>query len=413
MILRVKKYSILLIIFLFFAIYYPPLFKINFLHIIGAISWVYILFHIKTIYKNQNIKKISKIYLLLSLLALYTYIVAYFNDNSFRIIAIFLYWIFDIIPACIVTLDVCYRKKYKEIDLINIILIVGNIQGLLALLAFIYPNFKSAFMNRMIYSGFQAVYLQLAEVRMYGVSSNLTYSTPIIQSMFAMIALYLAINKNIKYILFVPLTVFSAVINARTSVVIMLIGIVAILLSAHKIRIKQIYRVTIIVFFSVVIISLIMYFVQKYAGETYKWLNDGIGEIIGFINGDKIGYFTYVSNSSMYSVPSGIDFIFGKGILAMGEMKYNAPSDIGWINDIWMGGIIYSIVIYISFLYILFQIYFCNNKKIAINKFLAIFSLGIFLVGNFKGIIISSNEFMTVIFLIVLYVKNYKLVAMD
>ena len=316
----------------------------------------------------------------------------------------FLYWMIDVIPAYITIIDLCLRKKYTEIDLFNLLLIVGNVQGLLAMLTFVSPEFQSFFINRMLAYGFKDIFLTISSFRMYGMSSGLTFSTPIVQSTLAMIAVYLLVNKNIKYMWFVPLLAFSAIINARTSIVIMMVGIVAIFLSSRKLDLRRLSKVLILVCMGVAFVSATQYFIKISSPLTYDWIDAGIQETTSFLKGDATGYFDYVTNEEQYILPSGSSFLFGVGMRIMGTNKYRISSDVGWINDVWMGGIIYAIVIYIFYCRILIRLYHQVDSNAEINKFLSIFFFGIFLFGNFKGYIISLNDFTTVFFLIYLFV---------
>jgi hypothetical protein len=401
-----KKYNLLLIIFLFLLIYYPPLLSINMLHIIGLFSWIYIIFHRKSIGEKLNVTKIVGMYLLFILLVTYIFIIAFINDNSFIITTAFLYWMVDIIPGCIVTIDICLRKKYTQTDLITLLLIVGSVQGVLAFLAFIIPEFQFAFINQMLSYGYGDVYSAVATFRMYGVASNLTFSTPVIQSILAMIAFYLATKVNIKYLAFFPLLAFSAVINARTSIVVMIVGIIAIFLSSRKLNFKQMPKAIILVCLSIVVLKGLLYWVEIGSPETYMWIDNGFNEIIAFINGDATGYFTYISDQNRYALPTGFNLLFGNGVNILFRSKYGVASDIGWINDIWVGGFVYSFIIYIFYGRILLDINRHGASHTELCRFLSIFLFGIFLVVNFKGSIIGANEVMTVIFLIFLFVTN-------
>jgi hypothetical protein len=334
------------------------------------------------------------------------FIIAFLNDNSYEITAPFLYWMVDIIPGCIVTLDICFRKKYTETELIELLLIVGTVQGLLAAFTFIYPEFKSFLLSKMLLYGQQDLYLDLARYRIYGISANMTFSAPIVQSMLGMMAVYLAVKKNMKYMLYFPLLAFSAVINARISIVVMLVGIVAIYVSFLTLDFKRIIRTIIIVCVSIIALRALLYWMKISAPETYTWIDTGTNEIISFLKGDSTGFFNYVTNEEKYVLPSGLSFIFGKGILVLGGWKYGIASDIGWINDIWKGGIVYSIIIYIFYGRMILDIYRFGANQTEVRKYLSIFFVGIFLITNFKGALISSNEVMTVIFLVFLFITS-------
>jgi len=398
-----KKYSIFLILIVFFMLYHPPLFKVNSLHIVGLISWIYILFNWKSIKSIIFREKILRIFIFFSLIMTYVFLVAYINDNSLQIVATYLYWIMDVLPGGIVITNICLKKNYSIISLITLLLIVGNIQGLLALLTFILPNFQLYFIEKMVSYGYEDRLLNLSSYRMFGISAALTFTTPIIQGMFAMLAIFLSIRVNSKYLLFVPLLIFSSLINARTPIVIILLGFVILFILMIRDRKKIIKSFT---FISILIVGIliILNFIKKYSPSTYVWINNGFLEIKSFLKGDNIGYFTYVSDESKYRLPEGFNLFFGKGVRPLGENSYN--TDIGWINDIWVAGILVSTILYLLFLKLFFELYLCKGEYSTLYKFIAMFFGITLILGNFKGAIFMENEVTTVLFLIYIFVLS-------
>ncbi len=398
-----KPHSIVLIALVFFLLYYPPVFMVNSLHIIGCLSWIYILCRKQSIIDNLNIQKIIKLYLFLILVTIYIFIIAMLNGNSYEILATFLYWMIDIIPACIVVTDMSLHRKYTEMDVLVLLLIVGSLQGLLSLIAFCYPEFKFLFVQQMIKYGYEETTLQLAEFRMYGVSSNLTFATPIAQSMLAMIALHLSIRRNLAFIIFVPLLLFSAIINARTSMIVILIGSLMVFLSIIKFDYKFVFRSIVIVSVSTIIVIYLLNIIEHNSTETYEWMEIGIDEIKQFTQGNITGYFTYLSDKDKYLLPSGVGLLFGEGSFLLGSKKYLLVSDIGWINDIWRGGIFCSIMIYLFFSNMLLQIYRHKGQYADLNKYISLLIFLILIVTNFKGPIFTSNEVITLLFIVYIF----------
>jgi len=391
----VKKYNVLIIILLFLFIYEPPLFSINILHILGAVSWLYIVVNIRAIFNIMNGSKIIRVFILFLILFFYLILVATINDNSFISSVSYIYWILDILPACIMFTVYFTRKSYNIYDVLNLILIVGTIQGVIAISSFLIPNVKLFFINRLLDYGYSDVYLVLSEFRMYGFASNLTFSAPITQAVISIISIYLAIDRNWKYILVTPIIVFSAIINARTAFIIFVIGILALVISNRNIKLKKVFKALIICIFMICIITIGLSFLYKKSSATYDWITMGIDEILTFFNGNKSQgkYFEYFTGSDRYVLPKGFGILFGVGERIMG-------SDIGYINDIWLGGIIYSITSYIIFSSFLLDIFKKNSLNGHVNKFLAVFFLGTLIVSNIKGYVFIMNNLTNLLFLI-------------
>ena len=111
------------------------------------------------------------------------------------------------------------------------------------------------------------------------------------------------------------------------------------------------------------------------------------------------GYFGYISNNDKYQLPSGFYFIFGLGHRIMSNNPYNVNSDIGLINDIWLGGILYTISIYVLFSRILLDIYNNVKDRYILNNLMFYLFTEIFIICNLKGYIFAMNNFTNLVFL--------------
>ncbi|MFP3489316.1 hypothetical protein R0K20_17130, partial [Staphylococcus sp. SIMBA_130] len=84
--------------------------------------------------------------------------------------------------------------------------------------------------------------------------------------------------------------------------------------------------------------------------------------------------------------------LFGEGERILSSNDSGVRSDIGYINDIWLGGIFYSFLLYVFFLLLIRDIGRYNNENIRIGKFLYFLLLGTFIVSNIKGYIFVMNN---------------------
>ena len=75
--------------------------------------------------------------------------------------------------------------------------------------------------------------------------------------------------------------------------------------------------------------------------------------------------------------------------------KNGVYSDIGFQNDIYLGGILYSILIWTYFIFKLFKI---NLHKEYNN--IGILLLFLMIISNIKGIIIENNEIIILIYIL-------------
>ncbi|MGG3557255.1 hypothetical protein ABES23_11490 [Peribacillus frigoritolerans] len=406
-----RKYNLLIIFILFLFIYEPPLFKVNVLHIIGVFSWIYIFINNKSILNVMNLKTIIRTYVILFIFLIYLAIVTLYNGNSILNTFSFVYWIIDIFPISLMLCLHFSRKKYSFYDFLNILLITGSLQALTALISLISPSVKEFFLYKLINYGYSDRFIDLSNLRMYGFASNLTYSTPILQAVMASISVYLAINKGGKYIFFTPLLLFSAIINARTSFIIFAIGIFAIIIASKKINIKSIIRLSIIGVALFITINVGLSFLKNNANETYDWVLTGFNEIVNLFEdgpNQTEGYFAYINSSERYILPDDFGILFGVGERILSTNNYGVRSDIGYINDIWLGGLLYTVFIYIYFIFILNAIGRADGSNNRDTKFLYILLLGTFFVSNIKGYIFVMNNMTNLLFLIFTFIAVRK-----
>jgi hypothetical protein len=398
-----KKY--LLVIFIFLFIYFPPFKFLNTLHVLGIISWIIIFIKFKKIYKIIINSKVLGIASLLLITNIYILIVLYFNGGDISLSFQFIFLLVDIIPSSVVISYYCISYRFTPKQFLIILLVVGNIQGGIAIITFMIHPIQSAIIENLISYGFSDIYRELSMHRMYGYSYNFTYTLPIVQAVLAVLAIYMALTIKFKYILFVPSLVFSAIINARTSIVVLLLGILLILCRLHKFSKIKIKNIMISIILSIMFLIFIFPIIKQISPITYNWIIDGKNEVVMFLQGKQTGYFEYGLNEEKFILPKDFGLIWGKGSLVMGT--YNGvQSDIGFINDIWFGGIIYLLLVYGVIIKLLLNLYKCTSKDSISNKFLATFFAFVFVIANIKGIAFSTNEMLNLFFISYVYIKS-------
>ena len=385
------KYNILIIIGLFIIIYNPPILPVNTTHLVGLCSIMYLAF-----YYISN-KEISFEYRFLKLIGFFILLFAYlffvseFNFYGELSSAIFpLYFIIDILPFGYAVKVYGEEKNYSTEDYIKYFIVVAVIQAVLAIGAYIYKPMQIFFLNAMISRGYGDIVIKLGSHRMYGFAASLTYATPIFQSFMSVIVLYFAqLKKENRYrnMFLSIILLLSGVINARTAIVVFMCGfIILVLLGRYSVTNKIVTIISCI--FAIAIISILFPYIDRFiASDNMDWITSGFNEILNFIKGNRNqGYFAYLMSKNVYVMPDNILFGEGHGILKQFQDVY---SDIGFVNDIWCGGIIYLVVTYAYWMKICYQM-FRNRSEII--SFIGIFIALTFLLVNIKGPIFSSND---------------------
>lgn len=387
------KYSIYIILYTFLFVYCPPIMPIYLLHILTLHSAFLLVIHYKKEYPKYIIKtRILHLIVPLIIAMLYLLIVILINESSIMKLYQYILIIIEI-PICVLYLC-CYfvRHKYSIYDVINIVLIAGAIQGVIATLSFLVPPFKDVLINILterIHSenASSDIILAMAEHRLNGFASNLTFTTPIVQSLLGIISLYLALNRNYKYILYMPIMLFSALINARSSFVVLIYGLILIILMSAINR-KTIQKFMIIGTVIIIATAVLVEFTSNSSDAVFVWISVGFNEIISFMQGESTGYFQIVlDNFIIY--PEGLAMIFGTGDIVFG-LDIGMGSDIGYINDLWLGGLVFISIVYFTFIAYYFKAYRKADKLV---KFIILLLITTFVTLNIKGIVVSNNEF--------------------
>ena len=407
-----KKYSLIFISFLFLLIYTPPIINHNILHIIGPLTWIYILANHKSMNYHMNFRRFLTVCVQFLIASIYCLCMAVLNDNSLYAAINFFYCVLYTIPAGFVAAHYIKKKDYTICDLFNVLLIAGTIQGILALTAFIFKPFQDFYINRLLEYGFESVYESMSDIRVYGFAIGLTFSVPIVQAILAVIALYLSSSVSWKYCFFIPLLIFSAGINSRTSLIVVLLGIILLLFTLSR-KSKNTAKSLFIISILIIPLYLEFFYVKQNNVETFNWIIKGYDEIIEFFKGEHAssGYFSYLSSPDFYPLPEVWHMIFGTGTRIMTPNQYNVLSDIGYISDIWLGGIVFSVFLYYIFGKMLADVYRAQHSST--NIFTAIFFMIVLLLANFKGYIFYMNNITTLFFIIFsFYVLSRKSASM-
>ena len=182
----------------------------------------------------------------------------------------------------------------------------------------------------------------------------------------------------------------------------MMIGIVCIIVTLNILNKRKFFNFVLISMILLLVVSLFINVMNVNSNPLWEWVTAGFDEIILFIKGENSGYFTYITNPNKYVMPSGIALIFGVGVRIMiYSTKYELSSDVGYINDIWLGGLIYAVAILFLFISFCFKLLKNNElNEATVFKFLGYFFIMVFLVINLKGYIFNINDFTTLFFII-------------
>lgn len=309
------------------------------------------------------------------------------TDNDPRLIQNFM-----IIFQILALMNICYllnvEFKFNSIKICKYFLNIGVIQSLIAMAMLIWPQLHSIALN--LYYASRPENVFISGVRIYGISSDYTFFTPIYHGILAVIAFSLALKVSFKYIEYIPFLLLIILLNGRTGFLIFIIGsiIVGILFSMKSLN--DLVKGIIIMLLVIILGMISIFVVYEYSPNTFNWLILGLNSLVDFFGGERTGNFAILNNMLIF--PTGINFLLGYGFRLYGNLHGFPHSDIGYVNDMFMGGLVYISLLYSTvFRTILFG---TSNKKGIngqINYALSIAFIIILLVSNYKGEVMRSG----------------------
>lgn len=397
--------DILFVFGLFIIIYNPPILMINTMHLVGFVSLLY--FVIVGGVKRLFIVKKNTLKLLSGFLAIFFYLLVFacfINEQSISTILFPIYFVIDVIPFGFAMKEYMERNSLDFGWSVSIIINTALLQAVTAIASFLIPNVQRFFVERMVAYGYNEVYTTLSSYRMYGFSNALTNATPVVQSIIAVISVWHALRYSKKYYLYALVLMLSAVINARISIVVFAIGIVILMINRTTSITRKLKIVFIAFIAYFVIIAFILPMIQSVSPLTYEWVTDGFSELssfkIGVTSYEKNSYFGYLLNRERFALPEGFfPFLFGKGYSIMSSKNPSGfQSDVGYVCDLWTGGLMYVILLYSFFLGLLNRLRKNQNSLIS---FIAIYYIVALLFINIKGVALSMNAFVNLLVIVV------------
>ena len=399
-------WSFFVVIGVFILLYNPPIFTFNSMHAVGMLSLLYLLIHIGAAADMLRSLKFGG--LLLGVLFWFGYLlysVVLMNSEDWIFTIVPLYFLIDIIPFGMAVRIILAKKGRSADDFINIVIAAALIQAFLALAAFFNPEIRSFFLAEYLENAEGVV--TIANHRFYGLAAGLSFDMPILQTVIALAVIYPSRKLKAFHYFAAFLLFFSAIINARNAIVVVVIGLFSmVILDRRPLNRRIRYGMVLMSLVALATVALPPA-IEAIAPSTFNWIVRGFKEILGFFfKGDTKSagnYFAYITDPSKYQIPEDLpEILFGAGHPTMGmESRYGFASDIGYINDLWRGGIVYIVLLYLFFAAIML---FLRRHPCSRVSFLGTFMLILYPFINIKGIATSTNAISHFLFL--LYVAS-------
>ncbi len=285
------------------------------------------------------------------------------------------------------TIVIIIKRYFPHEDnskvLINSILILGSVGALITTVCIIDPGFGYYVKYNLSYLS-QDSFLNNVDFRGFGLSEDLVGSYGMIQG--AILALGLAfIDEKKWFILFYPIMFLSIMLNARTGIIIAIIG-----LFIYIYRKKRIGSILSLVVVVLLFLTGVTYLLSKgvVSDDSLTFVMEFFDEINEVQEeGDLSGSRTYdaLMGRGFIHPDSFGGMIIGDGFQIMGNKK-GVHSDVGYFNQLFYGGILYCFLLYS----LIFHNFKRLRKRCKKDGFFILY-IFVFLIANFKGIFLLNS----------------------
>lgn len=372
--IALKKNSLtkILLSFLFFLyLFQPPLFRITLVYILDMVFLIVILLNCgknPKIRINSSIKKAFMGFLPFLLyffvymtIKLFTSDGIGMEDIYFENIKRVMLTVIHLVIGVSFLLSIKKKNKYTINDIIDMLIMAAFWQLLFVGLSFAFPSVKTFFNNLiMTNSKSDAIVNALSSFgsyRGYGFADNLFDQFGYTYSLLTVLVLIEGIERKktsltiLSFLMLIP-----SLLNTRTGILLSIVGIIVVLLMyLDRMKLKSLFKGLVI---AGVIIITGYYVLGRLSDTTFSWVSNGMNEITSLIfENESTGTFYYLSQDII--MPS--DILFGAG---------GAPSnfslvgiDVGYIQSIWMYGLIGTVLLFAGYLFVFFQLYKSSNNR--------------------------------------------------
>ena len=423
--MKINLKKIILYLFSFYLLYLP-----DFTYLIGVNGFVILSIFITLFLLKYLLTKNKKYFSLYKKKSIFLFIVftvisslyymirtsiagvSIYDINNLRIIQniIPIFYLIGCITIYFELDNLNYSKQQKYKFIIN----VATIQGIIALAMLLIPSLKNIAINIFYQSSEFNKYI--FQSRLYGIcNGDYTYSLQIVHSILALFCLvYMYYYKDKKSLISLIIILMVTFLNGRFGLIIFSVGFIVFIL---YILLKSMNptKVVNIIFISTVIFATGYYIVLNYIPNVYKLVEHAILDISSFLSTGDSSTEMYDLVSS-FRIPHGLYLIVGMGYRVFGGagkmFNYNEKSaDIGFVNDLYMGGLIYSFLLYAGYIYMLRKI-ISFSKKFSFERIMCNILLVSIILANIKGEVFRSQMIITLLLILLVFMlfegeKNY------
>lgn len=394
--ISVKYFICILVLFIY--MYIPPLFPKG---TIIIFSFIFLIMWMCSgeIIKKREFHLILSVLILLNAWSAFNYFFAYETiSGMISYLSSEIYILTFTIGGMLAIVFLINKYKLSRQETWKLIICSGMVQTILSLVARIYNPFQTLMCHFLVNIMSAEDIAWWRNWRLYGLSASLTYGMPITQALVGGLCFLYAEKYDAKYFIWVPFIWLSGIINARVALVVIAVEML-VWFVFKVINFQGKMKRSICIFSGVIFLVLGVVIAFALNGIiNLSRITDPIEEILSLLGGHATfktqGYLAYLfADKKAFDIPRGIQLILGGGIK-------NNTSDIGYVRNLWSGGIIYSAFIYIFYLKLVQKWESLYNRQQLIERMIPkIFGLTLFIV-NIKGdAFCGISEFLNLFYL--------------
>jgi hypothetical protein len=309
------------------------------------------------------------------ILVCYTLLIALIeNPAGITVPYTHLLWFLEgfIIPTFLILF---FREIFQRNSWEALIILVGFIASLVTLFLILNPAYNTYIRKNVIFDTLDTVSQYKWDFRGFSLSESSSYGYGVVQGLVLSVCLF-SVRKKLIYLLPIIFLLISIIFNARIGLSVVAVALLLLLISGH------IRFFNFCLFATIIYLSFWFFTKSSFFLENETSLNWGLG-----VFGDTKNLIQGTNDNSNYTALFGrmlffpshpMDLIFGNGKNVY--LNQDKSSDIGYIIQIFRGGIIY-LSIMLSFLWYMFK----RNLTIAKNRLLPVLFLLTLLIVNLKG----------------------------
>ena len=407
-----KTVCIPMILFMYMLIYNPPilapLFTNNSAWLFILPSAAYLLLNWKELKEFTNLRAAVWTEIVLGAVFAYLLIVSKIYHHAFSPHGFFVYWMAADIPFALACWVALRKRGLGVSELLDHILWTGLLMAGTVIASFLIPAVHEFFTERTIaYGSSKMIAVKLSAYRNFGFAANLSSTSAYLQAALACIALWRGVRGKTPWLMAFPILAFSANINVRTSVYLLAAGMAAVgiaLLITKKWKPAAEFVGIAAAFAAVAYFGLGL--IRLVNPMTHEWLTRGLTQVSTFVAGEEFQSETGYFNELKWMLapdhfPGGLKLVFGAGTEVIGTVmleEYGITSDIGYMNDLWRGGLLYCFTMYGMYLTALWRMMRSRFVRRETGIFLAVLWLFYFGIVNFKGMFVIHSD-LTVVFM--------------